>query len=273
MRKGYFTNHFVMQDVVHIEDPLGVFVTLIIGEEKALLYDTSFGIGNLKDHVSELTDLPLIVVNSHGHIDHLCGNYHFDQVFIHENDIPVSKQHTSKEMREGIIKQAKAKDILPEDFNEEAYLSMGPGNLIPIEEGHFFDLGGITVEVIAVPGHTRGSIGLLCREKRLLLLGDAANPFLFLFLPESTTVDEYVKTLRKINSLDFDNFIVSHRRDILPKGRIDNYIECATNIDIEKSKPFVFPPFDDIEALLYSHGNKRPSDPDYAAIIYTADRL
>ncbi|HZJ57674.1 MAG TPA: MBL fold metallo-hydrolase [Clostridia bacterium] len=273
MKKKYFTDHVLLPNILHIEDPLGVFSTLIIGQDKALLFDTAFGIGNLKEHVSELTDLPLTVVNSHGHVDHLCGNYHFDQVFIHGKDIPVAESHTSAVMRRGTIAQAKSKGILPDGFDEEAYLATGPGNLALVDEGHIFDLGGITVEVIAVPGHTKGSIGLLLKEEKLILLGDAANPFLFLFLPESTDVAGYIETLNKINGIDFDRFIISHNKDILPKEKINVYIECATNIDIDKSKPFHFPPFKDVKALMYSHGDRRRDDPDFAAIIYTADRL
>jgi len=273
MGEKYFKNHVLFENVVHIEDPLGVFATLIIGQDKALLFDTAYGIGNLREHVEDLTKLPLIVVNSHGHVDHLCGNYHFDEVCIHENDIEVSHVHTSKDMRKDIIRQAREKGVLPADFDEDGFLSTGPGNLVPIKEGHCFDLGGATLEVIEVPGHTRGSIGLLYREKRLLLLGDAANSFLFLFLPESTSVDEYIKTLEKINSLDFDQFIISHYHSTLPKSKINDYIECAKNIDVEKSKPFEFPPFKDLKALIYSHKDREPSDPDFAAIIYTKDRL
>lgn len=273
MGEKYFSDHVLMENVIHIQDPLGVFATLIIGQNKALLFDTAYGIGNLRQHVEGLTKLPLIVVNSHGHVDHLCGNYHFDQVFIHENDIEIAQQDTSRDMRKNIIKQAKDKGVLPADYDQANYLSAGPGNLVPINEGHCFDLGGITLEVIAVPGHTRGSIGLLCKEKRLLLLGDAANSYLFLFLPESTNLDEYIKTLSKINSLDFDHYIISHHGDLLPKSKINDYIECALNIDVEKSKPFVFPPLKDIKALIYSHKDRKPGHPDYTAIIYTKDKL
>ena len=82
MGEKYFKNHVLFENVVHIEDPLGVFATLIIGQDKALLFDTAYGIGNLREHVEDLTKLPLIVVNSHGHVDHLCGNYHFDEVCV-----------------------------------------------------------------------------------------------------------------------------------------------------------------------------------------------
>lgn len=273
MEERYFKDHRMAPDIIHIEDPMGVYATLVMGEDRALLFDTAYGIGNLREHVARLTSLPLTVVNSHGHVDHLCGNYHFDQVYIHKEDMALAGEHASVQMRQGLLKEAKAKGLLPEGFDEDAYGVKGPGSLVPVEEGHCFDLGGLTLEVVAVPGHTPGSIGLLCHEKGLVLLGDAANPFLFLFLPESGSVKEYLGTLYKIKALDFERFIISHFPDPLPKEKIDNYIRCAENIDVSKSKPFDFPPFSHINALIYSHGDRERTDPDYAAIIYTPDRL
>ena len=42
---------------------------LVTGSKYAMLIDTGIGVGNLSGLVSDLTDLPLIVVNTHGHPD------------------------------------------------------------------------------------------------------------------------------------------------------------------------------------------------------------
>jgi glyoxylase-like metal-dependent hydrolase (beta-lactamase superfamily II) len=284
MNEKYFRNHCVTERIVHIEDPMGVFVTLIIGEEKALLFDTAFGLGNLKEHISELVDKPLIIINSHGHVDHLSGNYHFDQAILFpEGDQSLLELHTSPSMRQRTIHQAQSKQLLPAGFDEEAYLSAElSGKLIPIHEGQLFDLGGVRIEVISTPSHTRGSVSLLCREERVLLLGDAANPFLFLFLPESTSVKEYLRTLYKVKEIPFDHYLISHNPQLWAKSVIDLYIQCAENIDVAKSIPFIFPPRPELEALLYTQGEIDTDNPDYkallanpdfAAIIYTVDRL
>ena len=51
-----------------------VFMDLIVGSHHALLFDTGYGYGDLKAVVRSITDKPLYVVNSHGHVDHACGN-------------------------------------------------------------------------------------------------------------------------------------------------------------------------------------------------------
>ena len=64
---------------------------LVEGEEKALLIDTGYGIGNLKGLVQKLTDKPLLVANTHFHGDHSAGNGQFEEVYCHEYDVPYLK--------------------------------------------------------------------------------------------------------------------------------------------------------------------------------------
>ena len=53
---------------------------LILGEDKALLWDTGMGIGRLRSLTEKITDLPIVVLNSHDHFDHIGGNAEFDEV-------------------------------------------------------------------------------------------------------------------------------------------------------------------------------------------------
>ena len=54
---------------------------LIVGEKRALLFDTGMGISDIKKVVEELTKLPVVVVNSHSHDDHVGGNWQFDTIY------------------------------------------------------------------------------------------------------------------------------------------------------------------------------------------------
>lgn len=268
-----FRNYRVTENIYHIEDPLGVFVTLIVGKTGALLFDTSYGIFDLKNYIAGITCLPLTVVNSHGHLDHVCGNYQFDEIYIHREDIPLAAEHNSARMRQTAIDQAKSKGLLPDNYDVEAYLKQPMGNVKPVGEGHCFELGGCSLEVIDVPGHTRGSIGLLERRSSILLVGDAANPFIWLFGPESTQVREYIETLNKIDKLQFDSFLVSHNHLLFPKSKIGQFIHCASNIDIEKSRTIKIPFIPDKELLVYSEGGQDFRDPDFCAVVYLPEKL
>jgi glyoxylase-like metal-dependent hydrolase (beta-lactamase superfamily II) len=53
---------------------------LVQGEERAALVDTGNGISDIKGLVEELTDLPVMVVNTHAHGDHIGMNHVFEEV-------------------------------------------------------------------------------------------------------------------------------------------------------------------------------------------------
>ena len=63
-----------------------VYMYLLIGTEKALLIDTAYGFTDVPAAIRQITDLPLIVVNTHGHMDHMHGNHLYSQVHISQDD-------------------------------------------------------------------------------------------------------------------------------------------------------------------------------------------
>ena len=83
-----------------------VFMELLVGQHHALLFDTGYGFDDLHGLIRRITDLPLYVVNSHGHVDHACGNWQFDEVFIHPEDVRLCMEHNGPEMRMAEMDQA-----------------------------------------------------------------------------------------------------------------------------------------------------------------------
>ena len=59
---------------------------LVCGSEQACLIDSAYGLTDLRELVGELTKLPVFVVNTHGHVDHVLGNHWFDRVLMHPAD-------------------------------------------------------------------------------------------------------------------------------------------------------------------------------------------
>lgn len=206
-----------------------VFMELLVGQHHALLFDTGYGFDDLYGLVRRITDLPLYVINSHGHVDHACGNWQFDEVFIHPEDVRLCMEHNGPEMRMAEMDQAE----LPEGFDLNDYLSHDCGTLRPVVEGERFDLGGKMLEVVELPGHTRGSIGLLYREAGILYVGDAVNCFIWLFLPESTGLSGYRDTLYKVRDLPFEKMIQSHEPRVMPKSCLDDDIRLAETADYD----------------------------------------
>lgn len=153
------------ENVYRITSVENVFCELLVGEEKAMLIDTGYGFGDLKGFVREITDKPLIIANTHGHVDHTSGNCQFEeQVYLSEADTGLCKRHNTPEMRRQSARLAehtmdwatgKERYGLPEDFDRAVYERGGTGNLVTLTERMIFDLGGITIEAVATPDTRR----------------------------------------------------------------------------------------------------------------------
>ena len=246
---------------------LDVFCYLIVGRDKALLFDAAYGIYDLREVVEKIIDKPYTVVLGHGHIDHINAAPQFDFVMINKADIDLYNEHSSVRYRKSIINKARESEYgLPDDYDKDKYANMKQDNLIPLENMMSFKLGSINVDVVDMAGHTAGSIGLLIREFSLLLTSDSANSNCWLFLNESLPLNDYIAMLERVSALPFDKFIIGHSDEPQDKKVFLKYIEIAKNADVSKSEPYA--PFEKIPELsgwLYEEDGIR--------IVFNADKI
>lgn len=201
-----------------------VSVFLLEGTEKALLLDTGAGIGDLKAEAEKLTHLPLIVVNTHGHIDHAGGNQQFDEVHLARADFQMAEETCGYADRQDYAR-TRLERFCPEKLQEglDALLPDGDWKKVPLEDGDKIELGERTLEVIATPGHTAGSICLLDEKNRLLFTGDMVNPCLLLQkMWGSEPMEIYLESLRKMQSRagEYDRIVRSHGEALAEKEEI-----------------------------------------------------
>ena len=186
---------------------------LLIGTEKAMLIDCGMGIGDLRGAVEMLTDKPLIVVITHGHIDHTANARQFDEIWIHPKDkdrpIPQSLERRRFDT-ERIARRQKnciggaytMFNLYPYDLNVDLR-EPGPDEKMPVihdlYDGQQFDLGGgHIVTAYECPGHTAGEMVFLDEQTRSLFAGDALNFNLGVSdCPVETTL-RYLKRLRDL---------------------------------------------------------------------------
>jgi glyoxylase-like metal-dependent hydrolase (beta-lactamase superfamily II) len=209
-----------LRNVWRIENNGMVSEYLVTGSDKALLIDTGWGIGDLAEEVKNLTSLPVIVVNTHGHPDHTCGNYQFGDAHIHEADVALLKRNYSPAMRFNILKRF-PKNTLPTGFSEEAWIHAPLRHFTPFKGPMSFDLGGRSIEVIETPGHTHGSICLYDKMDRILFCGDnflAGNTMLH--MEDSTALSVYYKSVTKLVSMvdKFDKLMPAHGKSPIGPG-------------------------------------------------------
>jgi glyoxylase-like metal-dependent hydrolase (beta-lactamase superfamily II) len=166
---------------------------LVCGSKRACLIDSAYGLTDLRELVGELTKLPVFVVNTHGHVDHVLGNHWFDRVLMHPAD-----HFLYQEIIDGYA------DMLRQDWVRQSYgefiKDLDPSTVhFPkaedIRGGDVIDLGGKRLEVVEIPGHTAGSIMLLDPDERICFSGDAVNEHLWMFLEESLPPVIYLHSL------------------------------------------------------------------------------
>jgi glyoxylase-like metal-dependent hydrolase (beta-lactamase superfamily II) len=178
-----------------------VICYLLIGSKRALLFDTGMGISNIRKVVEELTSLPVSVLNSHTHNDHVGDNWRFSDIYGMDTDFTRADAKGSREDAQAEIAPEEICGDLPPGFNAQEY-STKPFHISHwLHDGDKIELGGRTLQVIATPGHTPDSIALLDAKNKLLLTGDTFYPGpIFLYRPE-TDLDAYVASVKKLAAL------------------------------------------------------------------------
>jgi glyoxylase-like metal-dependent hydrolase (beta-lactamase superfamily II) len=174
---------------------------LIVGNKRALLFDTGMGISDVKKVVQELTKLPIIVLNSHTHDDHVGGNWEFDTIYGMDTDFTRKNAQGSRDDAQAEITPDQLCGPLPKGFDPKTYATRPWKITAFVHDGEQFDLGGRTIQVIATPGHTPDAISLVDRMNGLLFTGDTYYPApIWLFRPE-TDLNAYAKSIRRLAAL------------------------------------------------------------------------
>jgi glyoxylase-like metal-dependent hydrolase (beta-lactamase superfamily II) len=161
---------------------------LIVGQTRAVLFDSGSGTRDISGVIAMLTTLPVTVIVSHLHFDHLGGIAPFAHVAM--IDLPETRANVSGAIfKPGRYQYLGFVDGRAEpSFRVDEWLA--PGALI--------DLGGRALRVLSTPGHTPSSVALFDAVNRLLFIGDFIYPTtLYAFLP-GASLSAYQSTARML---------------------------------------------------------------------------
>ena len=211
---------------------------LIVGQNKAILFDTGMGIGDLRKVVSSLTALPLTVLNSHTHNDHIGDNWQFDSVYSVDSDFSRRNAAGSTEDAQQEILPGEICGDLPPGFDGPAYKTR-PWHIAGyIHDAQKFDLGGRTIEVLLTPGHTPDGVTLFDRGNGLLFTGDVYYPApIWLYRPE-TDFAAYNLSIKRLAALAPSVKIVlgAHNIPIAPPSVLPNLVTAFTAVASYKAQ-------------------------------------
>ena len=223
----------ILPGVWHIQDNMGVCMTLLIGNDQALLIDTCYGLEDVAAYARTLTDKPLSVMLTHGHHDHALGARWFDRVWLAKADFPVYETYTNEHWRRHVLNGAREKGIV---VDEEAFLSANMPAPEALDEAEA-DLGGPTARIIHCPGHTPGSAVVYVPERALLITGDDWNPCTWLFFPEALCAQEYRRNMRQLLTLPFGHVLCSHQFALFSRVQLDRFMEYLTDDCLKAARP------------------------------------
>jgi glyoxylase-like metal-dependent hydrolase (beta-lactamase superfamily II) len=210
---------------------------LILGKKRALLFDTGMGISNIKKLVEGLTDLPVSVVNSHTHNDHVGDNWRFSDIYGMDTAFTRESAKGSTADAQAEITPDAICGPLPAGFDAKTYATRPFHITHWLHGGEKIDLGGRVLEVIPTPGHTPDSISLWNAQNKLLFTGDMYYPGpIFLYRPE-TDLDAYVASIKKMNALGAKLLVPAHNVPVADPADLPRVLAAMEQIRSGKIKP------------------------------------
>lgn len=189
----------------------------LAGRDRDLLVDTGMGVASIVEAVGDLFERGVTAVATHGHDDHIGGHHEFDDVVAHALEAPLLETAPLHSLH---IVQAWGQDVVDAleasgyPMSDEYFVDALPAGVVLetfrqrparvtrlVDEGDVIDLGDRVFEVLHLPGHSPGSIGLWEADTGTLFSGDAIydGPLLD-ELPESD-IDAYCATMERLLTL------------------------------------------------------------------------
>ena len=165
--------------------------------------------------------MPIIVANTHGHIDHIGCNAQFDSVYLSPLDFDLVRGG-------GIMRDPKGEL---------------PYRILPLLDGDEIELGNRTLRVIALPGHTMGSIGFWDTASKTLFSGDAIARRVLYGLSDEVPLSHYFDALRSASDLAPKRIFSAHDAFAL-SGRWNETIIKTLRAELFTTRREWFSPID-----------------------------
>lgn len=271
-----YTSERINKNLTCIRLKSGELLYLLEGETKCALIDCGYGVCCLGEYIKTLTDKPVTVFLTHGHIDHAMAAPEFEIVYLNKKDIPIYQRQCAVEERISYAHAglgAEADKLKVEDYTP----AEPEKNFHDLEHGMIFDFAPFHLEAYEFPGHTPGSMIFLIPEMKILILGDACNNATFMFDEMCSPLAEYKKALLIIRGQlagKYDRVFISHHVMEADVEVMDQMIEVCDEILAGEADDLPFE-FMGMKAFIAKKCNERfeREDGKFANLIYNKNKL
>lgn len=204
---------------------------LLCGQDKSALIDTGLGVSNIKCVVDRLTTLPVTVLTTHVHWDHIGGHGLFDRIAVHEAEKDWIDGGFPLPLNEVKEQLTKPPCTLPEEFDLDLYRIFQGKPQILFHDGDCFDLGGRTIRVLHTPGHSPGHCCFYEQERRYLYSGDLVyKGCLDAFYP-STDPLLFYQSVKRLMELEVSRVFPGHHKLAIPVSLIGEINEDFSQLE------------------------------------------
>lgn len=189
----------------------------VAGRDRDLVIDTGMGVARLTDELADLVDKPVTAVATHAHGDHIGSHHEFDDVAIHAAEAADLLEPYMQSLDPAVafgdagiamlVEAGYSLDAdclvtaLPAGMALDDFRQRGTTATRSVDEGDVFDLGDRRFEVLHLPGHSPGSIGLWEEATGTLFSGDAIYDGPLLDEGSDANIADYCATMRRLLSL------------------------------------------------------------------------
>lgn len=213
-----FPNGITRLSETHVDPFARCNVWHVRGRDRDLVIDTGLGVRSLREAAADLFGHAVTAVLTHSHFDHIGGAYEFSSRLAHVDELG---ELARPEGFRGLTASALGADLVgrlraagytvPEhfltalpspDFPVDDYSVKSAPLTETVRDGDIVDLGDRAFEVLHLPGHSPGSIGLWEAATKTLFSGDAVYDGPLLSDLPGSSVEQYIATLRRLSALD-----------------------------------------------------------------------
>ena len=195
----------------------------IRGRDRDLMIDTGTGLTSLRTFAADILGAKVTAVATHVHLDHIGSHHEFDHCVVHPDEVdglrtpsmdtnlvgetfdphnlatfylPNLEDKTDPEIATPMV------TALPyAGFDLSSYTIRPATGIECVSEGDVIDIGNRAFEVMHLPGHSPGSIGLWEAKTGTLFSGDAIYDGPLIDDLHHSNLTEYEATMRRLLQL------------------------------------------------------------------------